>query len=201
MFRTISLIAALLISSGASAQHAQHQAGHQQGHSGHSQGMQHGQHQHQRADNATAPRETGQDAFAALAEVVAILSNDPDTDWTTVDMDALRAHLLDMDRLTMSARAETLVEGDRVRFVVTGDGEVAGSVQRMVTAHGSMLAQETGWEVMTELTGKGAEMIIVPAEAADLARVKALGFFGVMTVGAHHQVHHLAIARGKDPHH
>ncbi|MEW9919956.1 hypothetical protein AB2B41_10090 [Marimonas sp. MJW-29] len=199
MFRTVSLIAALLVSSGAAAQHAQHQSGHHSGHSEHHQGVQHGQ--HQSPGNLSAPRETGQDAFAALSEVVTLLSNDPDTDWSKVDMDGLRAHLLDMDRLTMSAQADTLVEPDRVRFVVTGEGDVAGSVQRMVSAHGGMLAEETGWEVTTEITVNGAEMVIVPGDASGLARVKALGFFGVMTVGAHHQVHHLAIAQGRDPHH
>jgi hypothetical protein len=28
-----------------------------------------------------------------------------------------------------------------------------------------------------------------------------LGFFGVMTIGAHHQAHHLQMTMGEDPHH
>ncbi|QYX58087.1 hypothetical protein K1T73_06885 [Roseovarius sp. SCSIO 43702] len=32
------------------------------------------------------------------------------------------------------------------------------------------------------------------------ARFRAVGFIGVMTVGMHHQAHHLALAVGQNPH-
>ena len=34
---------------------------------------------------------------------------------------------------------------------------------------------------------------------ADEAKIRALGFIGVMTRGMHHQQHHLMIARGQSP--
>src|SRR5438046_3161300 len=44
----------------------------------------------------SAPREPGQSAFAAIQEIVALLEADPGTDWTKVDIEALRRHLVDM---------------------------------------------------------------------------------------------------------
>jgi hypothetical protein len=37
-------------------------------------------------------------------------------------------------------------------------------------------------------------------DTAALPRLKALGFIGLMTLGMHHQEHHLMIASGRGPH-
>jgi hypothetical protein len=34
-------------------------------------------------------------------------------------------------------------------------------------------------------------------DAKAVARVRGLGFIGLLTLGAHHQPHHLAMARGR----
>lgn len=178
---TVALITATLMSTQAVAQHAHKQ--------------------HAMMSRSNMPMETGQATFAAIAEIAALLNKDPGTDWTKVDLDALREHLLDMDRVTMAAMAETSVEEDAVTFTVSGTDATIGSIQRMTGAHAVMLAEDTGWQVTTETTDTGAVMRIEPAQADDLARIEGLGFFGVMTVGAHHQMHHLAIAKGSEPHH
>ena len=49
------------------------------------------------------PTLPGQDAFGAVQEIVRILEEDPDTDWSTVDLDALREHLIDMNEITLHA--------------------------------------------------------------------------------------------------
>ena len=46
----------------------------------------------------------GQDAFAAIQEVVEILTADPKTDWSKVNIDALRQHLIDMNNVTLNAK-------------------------------------------------------------------------------------------------
>ena len=58
-------------------------------HSGHAPGMDHNA---MGVSNAQ-PKEGGQAAFAALIEVVALLEQDTNTDWSTVDIDGLRSHL------------------------------------------------------------------------------------------------------------
>jgi hypothetical protein len=44
------------------------------------------------------PTFPGQDAFGAIAEVVQLLDADPQTDWSRVDLERLRQHLIDMNR-------------------------------------------------------------------------------------------------------
>ena len=48
---------------------------------------------------ATQP---GQGAFAAIQEIVEILAADPKTDWSKVNIDALRQHLIDMNNVTLA---------------------------------------------------------------------------------------------------
>ena len=55
------------------------------------------------AAGTSAPREGGQAAFAAIAEIVRLLDADPGTDWSRVNVEALRQHLIDMDEVTMHA--------------------------------------------------------------------------------------------------
>ena len=55
---------------------------------------------HEMASTGT-PAMPGQDAFGAIAEVVQMLDADPSTDWSKVDLERLRQHLIDMDEVTM----------------------------------------------------------------------------------------------------
>lgn len=48
---------------------------------------------------------------------------------------------------------------------------------------------------------EGAVMTVTVENPADLQKLKGLGFFGIMTLGMHHQEHHLMIAAGHAPHH
>jgi hypothetical protein len=43
------------------------------------------------------PTMPGQDSFGAIQEIVRILEADPNTDWSKVDLEALRQHLIDMN--------------------------------------------------------------------------------------------------------
>ena len=47
---------------------------------------------------STIPMLPGQDAFGAMQEIVHILDVDPQTDWSKVDLEALRQHLIDMNK-------------------------------------------------------------------------------------------------------
>ncbi|WP_269585427.1 hypothetical protein [Roseibium sp. Sym1] len=147
-----------------------------------------------------APREPGQSAFAAIQEIVALLDADPQTDWSAVDIAALRSHLVDMSNVTLHAKVQSTLLDDGYRFVVTGDGGVRDSIQRMVTAHAATMGGVRGFSYETETTPDGAVMIVRAGKPSDLQMLAGLGFIGVMTLGAHHQEHHLAIASGHSPH-
>ncbi len=64
--------------------------------------MPHDMHQ-QHHSAGGGPIQPGQGAFGAMAEVVRILEADPATDWSKVDMERLRQHLIDMNEVVLRA--------------------------------------------------------------------------------------------------
>jgi hypothetical protein len=174
---------------------------------GQHEGMQHGLHSpgmHHPDDAAKATiapgrvSEGGQSAFAAIQEIVAILMADPQTDWSRVDIDALRRHLVDMDNVTLRALVEKQKTEGGARFEATSDDPaVTASIRAMVPAHVAAMNGVEGWSMQAEEIPGGAALTVT---GADPERIYALGFLGIMTVGMHHQEHHLALASGRNPH-
>ena len=145
------------------------------------------------------PTQPGQAAFAAIQEIVQILEADPRTDWSKVDIEGLRQHLIDMNNVTMAAAVDVALIESGLRFTVTGAGIVRDSIRRMVNAHAATMNGIGGWKFAAASIDEGATLsVVVPA--ADIVKVRALGFIGVMTHGMHHQEHHLMLARGQHPH-
>src|SRR5689334_8561877 len=86
-------------------------------------GMQGGMGMHGQQSGAIgAPTMSGQDAFGTIQEIVQILQADPATDWSKVNIDALRQHLIDMDEVTLRAKATERVLDNGVEITVTGEG-------------------------------------------------------------------------------
>jgi hypothetical protein len=169
------------------------QAGH-----GHMPGMVHGM--PGPAAVSEGPSEPGQAAFAAIQEIVALLVADPATDWSRVDVEALRRHLIDMDNVTLRADVATTPVPDGTRYTVSGAGAVRESIRRMVRAHAETMSGANGMTILAEDAPEGAVMTVMPEAPADLPKLKGLGFIGLMTLGMHHQQHHLMIATGHGPH-
>jgi hypothetical protein len=162
------------------------------------------QHDHAAHGAPAGVSEPGQSAFAAIAEVVRILEADPGTDWSRVDIEALRAHLADMDAVTLRSRvSQTAVPGG-ARFEVTGDSATAAAIRRMTRAHLAELNRSPELQGTVEEIPHGAAMTVVARRRGDSAaetKIRGLGFIGLMTLGGHHGPHHLALARGGHPHH
>ena len=147
----------------------------------------------------SAPAEPGQSAFAAIAEIVRALDADPATDWGRADVERLRAHLRDMDDVTLRAEERRDDVSGGARFTLRGTGRTVGAIQRMARAHAAMLGPESALRATVAPTADGARVTVVAADTADAraaARIRALGFVGLLTLGGHHGPHHLAIARG-----
>ena len=142
------------------------------------------------------PVQPGQAVFGAVQEIVALLEADPATDWSRVDIDRLHRHLLDMERLATAARAVREEVPGGLRLTVTGEGKAGEAARRMIPAHAGLLAAETGWAVRAEPLPAGAVLTVTSGDPAQAARIRALGFMGLMARGGHHQPHHLAMARG-----
>jgi hypothetical protein len=160
----------------------------------HGQPMEHGAH-----GMTAAPTEPGQSAFAAIQEIVGILTADPKTDWSAVNIDALRQHLVDMNNVVLAASVKDVPVEGGMRFDVTGEGPVRDSIRRMVAAHAATMNGVDGWAFETAQIDGGASLTVRPP-AKDADKLRGLGFFGVLTLGMHHQAHHLMIARGQSPH-
>ena len=157
------------------------------------------QHNHAADRPEKLPVEIGQSTFSAIAEIVAMLNNDPQTDWSTVNIDALHRHLIDMDNVMTQSQVLMMSDNEIVTFIITGKGEIIASIQRIVNAHAKMLSGATGWSVDVKNQADGVTMSVA-GEDKDTDMIMGLGFYGLLTVGAHHQPHHMMIARGLDPH-
>jgi hypothetical protein len=148
------------------------------------------------SDVADAGRLGGQAAFATIAEVVRLLEADSTTDWTRVSIERLRAHLADMDAVTLRAAVTREDVDGGARFVVRGDPSVRAAARRMASAHAAMLRAERGWETSIDETGAAVRISATAGGAADVQRIRALGLVGLLATGEHHASHHVAIARG-----
>lgn len=156
---------------------------------------------HQNHDIGATPTESGQSAFAAIAEIVKLLEGDPETDWSEIDITALWNHLLDMSNLTLGSSVRMEAEGMQVRFLVTGSPAVVQAARNMVPTHAKELDKMSEWSASGEPMAGGAKLTITAQTQEVLTKITALGFFGLMATGAHHQPHHLEMARGKSMNH
>ena len=66
------------------------------------------------------PAMPGQDVFGAIQEVVRILEADPATEWSKVNISALRQHLIDMNEVTVHAAAKERAPLSDITTVATG---------------------------------------------------------------------------------
>src|SRR5882724_10865666 len=117
---------------------------------------------HHHAAGASAPTQPGQAAFAAIQEIVGLLEADAKTDWSTVNIEALRQHLVDMSNVTLAAVvASEPVEGG-MRYTVTGSGAVQDSIRRMVMAHAATMNGVDGWHFEASKMESGAILTVLP---------------------------------------
>jgi hypothetical protein len=139
----------------------------------------------------------GQDAVGAIAEIVQLLDADPQTDWSQVDLERLRQHLIDMNEVVLRADVKGSPVPGGLVMDVTGAGRTESAIRAMVVPHAAELDQMPGLAAKTEVIPGGVRLTVTARDAEDgkaVARVRGLGFIGLLTLGAHHQPHHLAMA-------
>ncbi|MEP4031159.1 hypothetical protein [Roseibium polysiphoniae] len=169
-------------------------------HADHGEGMDHMARDLDGTTVDTVLAEPGQGAFAALSEVVRVLEADPDTDWSRVDLTGLRTHLIDMDRLVLDAQVTETSLPNGLSMMTTGDAETIATLRRMVPAHAAQLALDDRWSVEALDVDSGMELRVTSDDPTVVARIKGLGFFGLMASQDHHREHHLMMARGENTH-
>ena len=142
------------------------------------------------------PTQPGQAAFGAIQEIVGMLQADPHTDWSKVDIDALRQHLIDMDEVTVRADTHKEPVDNGLRIEITGAGRTLEAIQRMVPDHARDTDGINGWAVRTATISNGVVLTVTATSPGDVQKIRALGFMGIMVQGTH-QPHHLAMAKGE----
>jgi hypothetical protein len=155
---------------------------------------------HKTLQNSDRPVLLGQDAFAAIGEIIALLQADPMTDWSQIKIATLREHLVDMNRLVLDAKVVETPIDRGLEMTINGQGRTLQAIQNMVPAHASMLNDLNNWIATAERTTTGAKLTVTSQNTKDVAHIRGLGFFGLMVSGSHHQIHHLGLAHGKDVH-
>ena len=143
------------------------------------------------------PTEPGQGAFGALHEIVRILEADPRTDWSKVDLDALREHLIDMDRVTLDAHALVHRIPGGIRIIVTGTGRTLVAIQRLLPQEAMHLNGMHGWRIAATRQPHGVLLTVTTSDPHEVAEIRGLGFAGILASGDFHPMHHLEIARGE----
>ena len=159
----------------------------------------HGQH-HGGASPADGPAMPGQDAFGAIAEVVRLLEADPATDWSRVDLERLRQHLIDMNEVVLRAAVKSSRVSGGLVMDITGPARTERAIRAMVAPHALELDGMSDWTARTAQIPGGLRLTVIaraPEDAQTVARIRGLGFIGLLVQGGHHGPHHLAMAKGE----
>jgi len=157
-------------------------------------------HNNGNVEQVSKPTMPGQGAFGTIQEIIALLDADPSTDWSRVNINGLREHLLDMDLLITGTHAtEKNIKGG-LEITINAEGRALQAVQTMLPAHAPTINGVNGWEVSAERTAKGGKLIVTATKPKEIARIRGLGFYGIMATGNHHQSHHYSMARGQNVH-
>lgn len=160
-------------------------------------------HAHHNAKNTAPLTAPGNDAFAAIQEVVDKLLADPNTDWRRVNLEALRQHLIDMHNFTLNVEvtAQKPIDGGIEFTVKPTTPSAAPSLARLLSAHPAVLQQESGWTMTAVKNSDGGYTArVLGRSAEDTAKIRGLGYIGIVAYGNHHPAHHWQMATGRDPH-
>ena len=166
------------------------------------------QHQHQSAkemqkgsamQNSSPLTMPGNEILGTIQEVVQKLEADPNTDWSKVNLEALRQHLLDMKAFTeeVSVISQKPIENGIIIQVKPETERAIGALIRLFKMHPAMLKMEKGWDMITKQDNNQWTISVTTRDSSEVEEIRALGYIGLLAEGAHHQLHHWMIATGQ----
>jgi hypothetical protein len=146
--------------------------------------------------------EAGNDIFGTLQEAIKKLDANPNTDWSKVDLEALRQHLIDMKHFTIDVEVLSKKDTEKgMEIVIKPTTKAANkALSRAMSAHPAMLNTETGWTMKVVTKGDTFTLNVTTDTPPEMARLRGLGYIGIMAIGNHHQIHHWMMASGANPH-
>lgn len=141
----------------------------------------------------------GNAIFGAVQEVIQRVEADTTVDWSAVNLERLRRHLIDMRRVATNVEVvyqHAIEEGVLIR-IVPEDASARSSLARVLRDHAPQLEREAGWSLTVEPAEDGYDLQVTTSDPADVPKIRALGYIGLLAYGAHHQQHHWMIATGQ----
>lgn len=150
------------------------------------------------AQQSTPLTMPGNEIFGTIQEVVQKLEADPKTDWSKVDLEALRKHLLDMKAFTEEVEViskKSIEKGVKIE-VHAQTKRAAIALKHLFSMHPRMLKMEKGWDMEAAQNGDQWTITCTTPKISEVEEIRALGYIGLLTEGAHHQLHHWMIATG-----
>ncbi len=141
----------------------------------------------------------GNEIFGTIQEVIHKLEADPNTDWSKVNLEALRQHLLDMKAFTEEVQVlDKKPIPDGVEIHVRPETKRAhGALKRLFMMHPKMLKEEKGWDMKARRNGDIWTITCTTQKSSEVEKIRVLGYIGLLAEGAHHQYHHWLIATGQ----
>lgn len=147
--------------------------------------------------------ESGTDIFATIQEVIRKLSADPETDWSKVNLEALREHLRDM--FEFSYHVDVIAQRPTTHGVIIVvkplSNRAQSALEKVLSAHPAMLKMETGWDMQSSSSQGLYTITVTTTNPTEVDKIRGLGYIGLLAIGHHHQLHHWAMATGQNPHH
>lgn len=149
-------------------------------------------------------QEAGNDAFGTIQEVMYKLQEDPNTDWSKVNLEALRKHLIQMEDMTFNVNVleqSHIKDGLKIRVMPTTKRS-SSSLKDIMQAHPRMLKMESGFntKIVYDKEYDVYTLFVTTKNKKDIDQIRGLGYIGLMAYGKHHQPHHWSMATGANPH-
>lgn len=146
--------------------------------------------------------EAGNDIFATISEVIDNLNANPNTDWSKVNISALKEHLLDMRDMIINVEVVSQKEiKNGIEILIKPTNKRArAAMKRVLGAHPAQLKRETNWQMQVQKKWFRYKLTITTDKPAEVNQITALGYIGLIAYGNHHQHHHWLIATGNNPH-
>ena len=151
--------------------------------------------------NRAVLTESGTDPFATMQEAIAALEANPNTNWERVNIEALRSHLVEMQDMTINVEVvQHSIKGGFRAIVTPTTDRATRSLTKVLSAHPTQMKAETGWDMQVKNNNGVFTLTVTTERAEDVAKIRGLGYIGIMAYGNHHQPHHWAMASGNNPH-
>jgi hypothetical protein len=167
----------------------------------HSSQMDHSAMMGKQAATGTVLTESGTDPFAVIQEVIATLEANPNTNWEGVDIESLRLHLITMQDMSLNVDVEQSHVSMGFQAIITPTTNRAlKSLNQVLSAHPAQMQAETGWDMQVVSSSGVFTITVTTNNLKEVAKIRGLGYIGIMAYGSHHQTHHWAMVSGSNPH-